>query len=139
MDAADPTGKGGSTNKGDVCQRLLTQHREVLVSCVPQRFQSDFRELLCTLWIAVKVYTHKEQVNSTEYKTFCLDTYHHLLNSFNNESKWISISPTVHSLLAHGWELIAFNGDMGIGECTVGGRENNKFLPIHRSRGKGES
>ena len=25
MDAADPTGKGGSTNKGDVCQRLLIQ------------------------------------------------------------------------------------------------------------------
>ena len=49
MDAADPTGKGGSTNKGDVCQRLLTQHREVLVSYVPHTFQSDLRELLCRL------------------------------------------------------------------------------------------
>ena len=133
MDAADPTGKGGSTNKGDVCQRLLTQHREVLVSCVPQRFQSDFRELLCRLWIAVKVYTHKEQVNSIEYKTFGLDTYHHLLNSFNSESKWISISPTVHSLLAHGWELIALNGDKGMGEYTEGGlKNNNKFLRYYR-------
>lgn len=46
MDAADPTGKGGSTNKGDVCQRLLTDHRDVLVDCVPQRFQQDFRKIM---------------------------------------------------------------------------------------------
>ena len=42
MDAADPTGKGGNTNKGDVCQRLLVDHREVLVECVPEHFQTDF-------------------------------------------------------------------------------------------------
>ena len=41
MDAADPTGHGGNTNKGDVYERLLTKHREVIVETVPERFRPD--------------------------------------------------------------------------------------------------
>ena len=35
MDAADPTGKGGNTNKGDNCSRLLTNYRHVLINLAP--------------------------------------------------------------------------------------------------------
>ena len=61
MGAADPTGKGGNTNKGDVCERLLTTHQSVLVATVPQIFQADFALLLARLWICVQVYTPKEK------------------------------------------------------------------------------
>ena len=55
MDCADFIGKGGTTDEGDVCQRLLRDHREVLVQLVPEQFQSDFHDLLCCLWIAMKM------------------------------------------------------------------------------------
>ena len=132
MDCADSTGKGGNTDKGDVCQRLLTDHREVLVQLVPEWFQSDFCDLCC-LWIAIKVFNSKEKINSQEFKIFCIGTYKHLFTAFFNNSRWISVSSTVHSLLAHGWELIRSNDNRGLGEYTEGGLENNKFLCLYRS------
>ena len=134
MDSADSTGKGGNTNKGDVCQRLLTDYRHVIVELVPEIFQNDFQELLCRMWIVVKVYTSTGTVNVHLFKEFCLETYYLILHKFNNaELKWISVTPTVHSLLAHGWELIYFNGNKGLGEFTESGLENNnKFLRFYR-------
>ena len=103
------------------------------MSLVPQRFQEDFRELLCRIWVAVKVYTSTSKVNSTQFRNFCLDTYALVFNKFNNEPKWISVSPTVHSLLAHGWEVITNHDDTGMGEFTESGLENNnKFLRFYR-------
>ena len=133
LDACDPTGMGGNANKGDLCKRLMTDYRELMVSFVPERFQNDLRELMCRLWVVIKVYTSKEQVNVSEYKQFCLDLYYLVLNSFNNASRWINISPTLHSLLAHSWELISNNDGRGLGEFTEGGLEhNNKFLRFYR-------
>ena len=58
-----------------------------------------------------------------------MDTYNLILSKFNNvDLKWISITPTVYSLLAHGWELISFNDNKGLVEFTESGLENNKFL-----------
>ena len=34
MDMPDVTGKGGTTNTGTVCKRLLTDYRHILVSLV---------------------------------------------------------------------------------------------------------
>ena len=103
MDAADPTGKGGNTNKGDNCSRLLTNYRHILVDLAPVEFRDDFREFLCRIWVAVKIYTSKEKIDTDGFKDFCLETYNLILTKFNNvDTKWISISPTLHSLLAHG-------------------------------------
>ena len=58
-----------------------------------------------------------------------------ILSNFNNdkENKWIQIRPTVHSLLAHSWELIKENNAKGLGEYTEGPLENNtKFLRFNR-------
>ena len=46
MDMPDANGKGGTTNIGNIIDRLLTDHKEILVSLVPEKFQSDMRELL---------------------------------------------------------------------------------------------
>ena len=56
MDAADSTGNSGNTNTGNICQRLMTTHREVLVECVPEDDRPALRELLARLWIIEKVY-----------------------------------------------------------------------------------
>ena len=105
-----------------------------MVSFVPERFQEDLKILMCKIWVIIKIYTSKDKVVVPEYKQFCLDLYYHILNSFNNqESRWINISPTVHALLAHSWELIGNNGGVGLGEFSEGGLEhNNKFLRFYR-------
>ena len=70
------------------------------------------------------------KVKTNLFKEFCSETYNLILSKFNNvDLKWISIMPTVHSLLAHGWELISFNDNKGLVEFTESGLENNnKFL-----------
>ena len=115
MDVADPTGRGGNANKGDICQRLMTNQRHVLVELVPERFQAAFQELLCRIWIVVKVYTSINKVKRNLFKEFDLEAYNLIPSKFNNvDLKWIFIMPTVHSILAYGWELISFNSDNGL-------------------------
>ena len=105
-----------------------------MVSFVPERFQDNLRDLMCKLWVIIKIYTGKDQVHVTEYKQFCLSVYYLILDSFNNqETRWINISPTLHALLAHSWELISNNDGRGLGEFSEGGLEhNNKFLRFYR-------
>ena len=109
----------------------------LMVSLAPQRFQEAYRTLLCRLWVIVKIYTSQRKVDIGQFKEFCLDTYNYILMNFNNNSaetkRWISISPTVHALLAHSWELIANNDGKGCGEFSESGLENNnKFLRFYR-------
>ena len=117
---------GGNANQGDLCKRLMTDYRELMVSFVPARFQDDLREVMCRLWVVIKVYTSKEEVNVRIYKQFCLDLYYLVLNSYDNEIRWISISPTLHGLLAHSWELISNYESKGLGDFTLIG--NNDAL-----------
>ena len=135
MDTADPSGKGGNTDKGDVCKRLMTSERHHFCELVPQRFRLKFNELVTRLWVCISLYTGKDEVHVKKYKDFCLDTYMLILSNFNNDrdNKWIQIRPTVHSLLAHSWELIKENDAKGLGEYTEGPLENNnKFFRFNR-------
>ena len=57
MDIPDAIGKGGTTNKGNICERLLKDHCHILVSLVPLRFHSEISDLLNRLWVTLVVYT----------------------------------------------------------------------------------
>ena len=133
LDEADPTGQGGNANKGDLCKRLLVDHRELMVSFAPARFQDDYRSLLCRLWVIISVYNSTRNVNIEEFMCFCIKTYELILEGFNNSSRWINVSPTMHALLAHSWELISNNDGKGLGEYTESGLENNNYLRFYRS------
>ena len=92
-----------------------------MVELVPHRFQDNFRELLCRLWVSVKVYTSTSKVDTVAYRSFSLDTYRLILTGFNNDrseekKQWISISPTLHALLANGHELVQINNNRGLGD-----------------------
>ena len=136
MDIPDATGKGGSTNTGNVCEQLLSDYRHILVSLVPECYQSDLNDVLNRLWVILFIYTSdsKDEVNVDMFREFCTETYNLILNNFNNlETKWINITPTLHMLLAHSWELIEMNNSCGLGECSETGLENNnKFLRFFR-------
>ena len=68
------------------------------------------------------------------FKELCAGTYLLILNKFNNaEIRWINISPTLHMLLAHSWEIIEANNNYSLGEYSESGLEhNNKFLRFFR-------
>ena len=133
LDQADPTGQGGNANKGDLCKKLLVDHRELMVSLVPHRFQADLRELMCRLWVILFVYNSKRKVKTDVFKDFCITTYKSIFNGFNNKDRWINVSPTVHSLLAHSPELIENNDCCGLGNFSESGLENNnKYLRFYR-------
>ena len=104
MDAVDFAGHGGTTDKGDVCRRLLRDQRHVLVALVPEIYQEAFKDLLEGLWVVHTVYTIRKKINVDHYKGFCLQVYRGILQNFGNLEAlipWVNISPTVHSLLAH--------------------------------------
>ena len=58
------------------------------------------------------------------------------INNFGNVfNRWIKISPTIHSLLAHSWELFERSGGDGVGELSESGLEaNNKFMRAIHTR-----
>ena len=120
-DIPDKTGKGGTTTTGNIARSLLYSARDIVISDVPENHQDIFRYFGQHLSVIIKVMSSKEKVNVELYKQFCTDLYIHLLVSCkrvvytNLPGPWISITPTIHKLLAHSWELIALNDGVGLG------------------------
>ena len=75
--------------------------------------------------VILRVISCKENVNSSFFKEFCISTNLILLEKF----KWVSISKTLHKVLAHNWELIEKNDGKGLGRLDESGLEaNNKLM-----------
>ena len=63
--------------------------------------------------------------------------YIHIVTEFTNSAGelWVSVSPTLHKLLAHSWELISLNDGEGLEHLDESGLEGcNKILRTIRSR-----
>ena len=82
----------------------------------------------------MKLYNSSHSINVEAYQEFCSDTKRLLLTAFNKNGKeWIYLTPMVHALLEHSWELIKANNAKGIGAYTESSLEcNNKFLRLFR-------
>ena len=77
-----------------------------------------------------------KKIGSPKLRIFLPRSLPVTFNNFGNEfTRWIKISPTVHSLLAHSWELSERNGGDFVGELSESGLEaDNKFMKaIHTS------
>ena len=110
----------------------MRDHRHVLVALVRESHQEAYKDLLEGLWVVNTVYTSRKKINVDHYKGFCFQVYLGILENFGNLeafSTWLNIGLTVHSLLAHSWELIERIGGLGLGEHSESGLEcNNKYL-----------
>ena len=83
----------------------------------------------------------KQSVNVEKYREYCMELYKFLILSFPRQvnkhlpGPWISITPSLHKLLAHSWELIELNGEQGLGSLDESGLEgNNKILRNVRTK-----
>ena len=133
-DVVDKTGKGGTTTTGNVARRLLHSKasRDLIVSSLPDDHRDKISFLGQQLSTILRVMSSKEKVNVDKYKNLCYSVYIFLLQKFQSQTKqcsWVSITPTVHKLLAHSWELIDSNDGYGLGSLDESGLEGcNKLL-----------
>ena len=130
-DQPDATGKGGTTTQGNTVRNILYKNVAVLVDFLSDtHYKSIFERYAKHLAIILRIISSSEKVNVSRYQHFCEDLYAFLIDSFPRVTKkhlpgptWISVTPTVHKVLAHSWELIEMNGGFGLGKLGESGME----------------
>ena len=133
----DSTGKGGTSTTGNTARVLLHRrdNRELIVSCLPEQHQDTMRKVLLMFSVICRVMSSYDEVNTNAYKSYCTELYLILIKEFPRQidrhlpGPWISITPSVHKLLAHSWELIQNNENHGLSSLDESGLEGcNKIL-----------
>ena len=149
-DIPDSAGKGGTTTTGNVarCFLLIPNARNYVLNDpdIPMSMQVILKEYGKRLAVILRVISSKKKIDVDFFKQYCTATYLFLIESFPDKANgrnnpnvqprpWISITSTVHKVLAHGWELIEKNNDCGLGSLDESGLEsNNKILRRIRTR-----
>ena len=77
----------------------------------------------------------KNKINIDTFKQFCIDTNVIFITHFPRVHKkdlpgpWISITPSVHKVLCHSWELMQHNNGYGLANLDESGLEGcNKIV-----------
>ena len=60
-----------------------------------------------------------KKISIQRYHKFCNNVYHYLVS----EMPRVSVTPTVHKVLGHSWELIELNSCFGLGTLDESGME----------------
>ena len=108
----------------------MRNHRDVIVSLLPNHHKPLFEKWGRLLCVIIRVVSSKGTVNALRYRTICTELYVLMLK----ELPWISITPTIHKLLGHTWELILENEGKGLGSLDESGLEAcNKVLRRFRT------
>ena len=83
------------------------------------------------LSVCLRIVESLAQVNIDSFKEYCKNTYMHLIDTL----PWVSITPTLHKLLGHSWELISLNEGVGLKRLDESGMEGcNKMLRTIRTK-----
>ena len=120
-----PNQQGGTSTTGKIAQDLLEKYLDVIIVVLKETDKQKFKFFGSQLAGILRVINSKDFVNVDHYHSICTS-----LNVFLRESlPWVSITPTMHKLLGHTWELIELNGDKGLGVFDESGLEAcNKLL-----------
>ena len=113
-------------------------HRSMILGELEERDQPPVAIYGKMLAVIMRIVLSSEQVNIEQYKSYCLKLYLHLLTGFQRagaDSSWLSITPTLHKLLAHSWEVIQLNDGEGLKRLDESGLEGcNKILRVIRTK-----
>lgn len=139
-DFPDKAGKGGTSTTGNTARRILHHGgRDIVIQMIPDRFRGIMTQIGQYLSVILRLFSSSERINIEEYKKVCTSLYLMYLESFPAKQKkksqnvldlvWVRITPTLHKLLAHSWELIDMNEGCGLKNWDESGLEaNNKVL-----------
>ena len=107
---------------GNVARRLMLipQARNYLLNDpdIPSSMQVILKGYGKRLAVILGVISSKKPIQLNFFKQYCIATYQFLIKSF----PCTSVTPTVHKVLAHGWELIEKNDGCGLGSLDESGQ-----------------
>lgn len=127
-------GDPGDMVTGNAFHKLATDtSREFVCTLVEEDIQEEFRNILIGLCAAVKIVnSQKRKVNVEKFRDMTLEVYVKLMQCF----PWCAVSPSVHRILAHSWEVIELNDSHGLGNLSEEGLEAlNKYIRSRRETG----
>ena len=107
--------------------------RAFIVSLMKDEDQEAFRLILLGLCATVKVInSQKRRVNIEKVRGLAQDVYLAIVEHFS----WAVVSPSVHRILAHSWEVMELNNGFGLGDLSEEGLEAlNKMIRSRREHG----
>ena len=107
--------------------------RSFYVSLVDENQREDFNFILLGLCATVKVInSQKHRINTDRLRELTQEVYEKIVLCF----PWAVISPSVHRILAHSWEVIQLNSGFRLGDLSEEGLEAlNKLIRAMRARG----
>ena len=129
--------RGGTSTTGNTARVLLynKKNRDFIIGKLDEKHQQLMSEVMLRFSVILRVMSTKGEVNVDAYKKYCTELYVILINNFprvvnkKQPGPWISITPSVHKLLAHSWELMKNNDNHGLGSLDEAGLEGcNKIL-----------
>ena len=124
-DIPDQTGKGGTTTNGNTARKLLHVHRDIIVNMLPEKDRAAMTEYGQKLSVILRLMSSSSVIDVESYMNLCTDAQICLLTSY----PWVKITPSLHKVFAHSWELIELNDDRGLKNLDESGLEgNNKIL-----------
>ena len=107
--------------EGNAFKRISSdQSRNFICSLVSEDKREKFGEILLGLFSLVKVInSQKRKVDVDKVRQLGQQVYLELVQLF----PWVVISPSVHRILAHSWEVILLNDSYGLGGLSEEGLE----------------
>lgn len=131
-----------ATTTGNVARSLLfdRETREVLLELVPDRSRDALRQVIKKNLRVISSTRSLTDQKINDLELLCKESYKLNLTSYPHPRA--KLSPSVHKLLGHTWELIRLNDNKALGSLSEGGIEAcNKLLRrycIRLSRKRGQ-
>ena len=125
------TGKAFQTISSDVS-------RAFIVGLVPEELRESLSQIMLGLHTTVKVInSQKRKINVEKLRLLTKETNLRLVETF----PWAVISPSVHRVLAHSWEVVRANDSFGLGGLSEEGLEalNKNIREIRDSGARKDS
>ena len=121
--------------EGNMFRKLSSDEaRRILSDMIEDETDKEhFIEVHLNVCVAIRVINaQRKKISVDEFKLFCEETNLKIIQYF----PWAVISPSVHRLLAHSWEVIEGNDGFPLGsESEEGLESNNKFVRALRREG----
>ena len=135
-----PTGIAGNTNSGPMADRFFScSARDDICSVIEdEEDRANFKILLSKLNILTHITQRnaKEIIDCSQVKALGIDIMHHIKTCFLDEkgNSWVMITPSIHQLCAHTWQLFDMNGGKSIGRWSENPLESwNKSIRSFQS------
>ena len=108
-----PSCDGGTSSTGNVARDCFNNKRDFLkwvTSTIGPENTEKIQTIHTNLGAILRVYNSSHKLDVCKLDSLCKDTYIYIVNNF----PWVSITPSLHKLLAHSTELVSSNHGYGL-------------------------